>query len=99
MPATTIDERPLRHHLDRRAETLVASTAGDPDELLTTRETSDWIGNSTQWLEIGRHRGYGPPYVRVSPRCIRYRRGDVLDWLRQRTHARTAEYARKVAGA
>jgi hypothetical protein len=91
----TIDGKPLRHHLDRRAEALIASAAGGSDDLLSTRELSDWIGVSVQWLEIGRSSGYGPTFVRVSPRCIRYRRGDVVIWLRERTHARTSEYASK----
>jgi hypothetical protein len=94
-----MDGKPLRHHLDRRAQALVESARGDNDELLTTRETADWIGVSTQWLEIGRSKDYGPRFVRVSPRCIRYRRGDVVEWLRARTHSRCAEYTRKVAGA
>jgi len=63
---------------------------------LSTRETADWLGNSVQWLEIGRSRGYGPPFVRVSPRVIRYRRGDVIEWLKARTHISTAAY-RKTA--
>jgi hypothetical protein len=86
-----------RHHLDRRAAALIASTSGDIDDLLDTRETSDWIGVSTQWLEIGRSYGYGPPFARISPRCIRYRRSDVLKWLEERTRARTAEYSRGTA--
>jgi predicted DNA-binding transcriptional regulator AlpA len=90
---------PLRHNLDRRADAIVASTAGAPDDLLSTRETSDWIGVSTQWLEIGRSGGYGPPFIRVAPRCVRYRRGDVLAWLRERTHARTSEYIKRESAA
>ena len=45
-----------------------------------------------QFLEIGRVKGYGPKFKKISPRCVRYRRGDVLDWLKSRTHASTAEY-------
>jgi predicted DNA-binding transcriptional regulator AlpA len=93
MSVPTIDSKPPRHHLDRRAASLITSTSGDLDDLLTTSETAHWLSLSTQWLEIGRCRGYGPPFVRVSPRCVRYRRRDVLAWLHQRTHARTSEYA------
>jgi hypothetical protein len=88
---------PVRHHLDRRANALIASASGAADDLLATRETADWIGVSIQWLEIGRSAGYGPPYIRVSPRCIRYRRADVILWLRERTYARTSEYVGEVA--
>ena len=81
---------PRSHHLDKRAQALLASSA-DADELLTTAETAEWLGVSIQFLEIGRCRGhdYGPPFVRLSRRCVRYRRGDVQAWLRERTHALT----------
>jgi predicted DNA-binding transcriptional regulator AlpA len=88
---------PVRHHIDRRAPAIIATNVGAADELLTTHAVSDWIGTSTQWLEIGRSRGYGPPFVRIGPRQIRYRRADVLAWLRERTHARTSEYVGEVA--
>jgi predicted DNA-binding transcriptional regulator AlpA len=67
--------------------------AGDSDDLLTTSEISEWLGLSTSYFEIGRHKGYGPPYIRVTARRIRYRRADVLAWLAARKHRRTAEYA------
>ena len=91
--AADLAQHERRHHLDRRAHALIASTTGGPDDLLSTRETADWLGLSTQWLEIGRSYGYGPAFVRVSPRCLRYRRGDVLKWLTERTHACTREYS------
>jgi predicted DNA-binding transcriptional regulator AlpA len=95
-----IDARPVvapgRHHLDRRADHLAreGAAAGDTDDLLDTKALAAWLGVSTQFLEIGRHRGYGPRFVRLSTRRTRYRRGDVIDWLRERTHAATAEYQR-----
>ena len=84
---------PLRHHLDRRAGELAASVSDDdPEELLTTSDVAEWLGLSTQWLEIGRSRGYGPAFVRLSPRRVRYLRASVLDWLRERQFHATAEY-------
>ena len=87
---------PGTHHLDRRAGQLTEVGAGNNDELLSTKELANWFGVSLQWLEIGRHRGYGPPFLRVGPQRIRYRRADVLAWLVERTHTSTAEY-RKAA--
>ena len=75
---------PSTHHLDRRAGEL-AVVAGDDDDLLNTKELADWLGVSEQWLEIGRHRGYGPPWMRLGPRMVRYARGAVRKWLRKRT--------------
>lgn len=96
-PATsspTVPQR-RRHHIDRRAAETAAegAAAGGEDDLLSTSEVAEWLGLSTQWLEIGRTRGYGPRFVRLSPRRTRYLRGDVLAWLRERSHASTAEYA------
>lgn len=84
-----------RHHLDRRAEEIAKSPVADgpPDQLLSTREVADWLGVSIQFMEIGRHKGYGPRFVRLGPRKIVYRRADVLHWLGTRTHASTQEYA------
>jgi len=76
---------PLKHHLDRRAHELLEEGRGDPDELLTTAAVAEWLGVSTQWLETGRSKGYGPPFVRLSPSRVRYRRDRVRTWLDERT--------------
>jgi predicted DNA-binding transcriptional regulator AlpA len=82
-----------RHHLDRRAaEIAEKGREGDPAELFTTLEVAAWLGVSRQWLEIGRSKNYGPAYVRVGPRHIRYKRSDVILFLDERTHRCTAEY-------
>ena len=81
-----------RHHLDRRAETLAEIGSGAPDDLLSTRDLAAWLGVSTQFLEIGRHRSYGPKFVKIGPARIRYRRADVLAWLEERTFASTSQY-------
>ena len=85
---------PSRHHLDRRAADLAAegASAGAADELLTTSDVAEWLGLSTQWLEIGRGKNYGPRFIVLSTRRIRYRRADVLAWLAERTFVHTAQY-------
>lgn len=91
-PKTSTPAR--HHHLDRRADKIAAADAGKADDdLLDTRAVADWLSVSVQWLEIGRSKNYGPEFTRVGPRVIRYRRADVLTWLKARTHASTAEYA------
>jgi hypothetical protein len=86
---------PRNFHIDRRAADIAAAdTDGDPDDLLTTSEMAEWFGVSAVWFEIGRSRGYGPPFVRVAPKRIRYLRSSVRDWLRQREHHATAEYSK-----
>jgi predicted DNA-binding transcriptional regulator AlpA len=82
-----------RHHIDRRAGDVIAQSAGEPDDLLTTTEVAEWLGISTQWLEIGRSRAYGPKFVRLTPRRVRYLRSSVIEWLRERQFHATAEYS------
>jgi predicted DNA-binding transcriptional regulator AlpA len=81
-----------RHHLDRRVDQLLAIAAvpttpaiNDDDELLNTKQLAAWLGVSEQWLEFGRAKGYRPDFKSLGPRCIRYRRGDVIKWLKSRT--------------
>jgi hypothetical protein len=86
------------HHIDRRAADLLGEVEKalppSDEDLLSTPEVAAWLRVSTQFLTIGRHRGYGPKFLRLSPRRCRYRRGDVKDWLRERVHQSTAEYAK-----
>jgi predicted DNA-binding transcriptional regulator AlpA len=84
---------PRRHHLDGRAhQILAAGKEGDDDELLTTEQVAQWFGISVQWLEIGRSRGYGPQFVMLAARTIRYRRSDCRKYIAARVRASTAEY-------
>jgi predicted DNA-binding transcriptional regulator AlpA len=97
IPALNRGQIPQRFHIDKRADRLATEIAGggDPDDLLMTCEVAEWLGLSPQWLEIGRHRGYGPRFIRLSPRRVRYSRRAVLEVLAERTHAATAEYAHR----
>jgi predicted DNA-binding transcriptional regulator AlpA len=90
---------PARHHLDKRAPDLCAAAPGsNPDDLLSTKQVAAWLGVSEQWVEIGRYRGYGPRYIRLAPRRVRYRREDVLTFLNSRVHACTSEYTKHTDG-
>jgi hypothetical protein len=81
-----------RRRIDRTADTAIAQAPpGDDNTLLTTAGVAEWLGVSTQWLELGRCKGFGPPYVKVTSRLVRYRRGDVVEYLRiRRVVAETA---------
>ncbi len=89
-----------RFHLDRRAADLIAKGQTlSPDALLRTPDQARWLGVSTQWLEIGRSRGYGPPFIRLSARRCVYKVSSTLEWLRQREFTRTSEYSQIPAKA
>jgi predicted DNA-binding transcriptional regulator AlpA len=49
--------------------------------LLTTEQAASVINCSRRMLESRRLKGNGPPFVRISGRSVRYRLGDVLDWI------------------
>ena len=82
--------------IDRRVHRL-ADADFHPEELLTTKEVAAWLGVTVSYLEDGRTHGYGPQFKRFSDKLIRYRAGDILDWLKSRTHACTSEYNDKSA--
>ena len=52
-------------------------------EYFTTPRAAEYLSCSTQWLEIGRHRGYGPIFVKLS-RMVRYKRSDLDDYMAAR---------------
>ncbi len=45
-------------------------------EYLSTIPAANYIGVSRQFLEIGRHKGEGPPYIKLG-RAVRYKRSDL----------------------
>jgi excisionase family DNA binding protein len=49
-------------------------------EYLTTEEASKYLNVSTQYLEIARHKGDGPPYIKLA-RAVRYKRTDLDSWM------------------
>jgi predicted DNA-binding transcriptional regulator AlpA len=76
-----------RHHLDRRVRQIAAdleNSNASPDQLYSTKQLAKLLAVSEAWVEICRHRGEGPRWIKLSPRCIRYKRTDVLAWLTER---------------
>jgi hypothetical protein len=78
-------------HLDRRIDQILAleppvfdKNNNPDDDLLTTDVVAGWLGVSKEWLEVGRVHGYGPPFKKLGPKNVRYRRGSVKLWLAQR---------------
>jgi len=61
----------------------------DHDSLLTEAQGADYLKLSIRTLQAWRMRGVGPPFVRAG-RAIRYRRHDLLTWVKQQTVQSTA---------
>ena len=81
-----------KHLIDKRADAVVAKSKGDADDLLPTQAVAKWLDVSDEFLEVGRCKGYGPPFIRMGTRRIRYRRADVVQWLKSRTYQSTSQY-------
>jgi predicted DNA-binding transcriptional regulator AlpA len=68
-------------------------TAPDHLRLLDTEAAGELLGLSKRAMEERRRRGDGPPYVRLSATCVRYRMADLVTWLEERTFSSTSEEA------
>ena len=58
--------------------------------LLDTKSAARYTSLSRQWFEQARHRGDGPPYIKIG-RAVRYKRSDLDDWFATRKRRHTAE--------
>ena len=93
-------QTPGSMHIDKRARRLLDDhiAEGSDDELLTTEQVAEWFGCSVQFLEILRGRDDGPDFERLAPKLVRYRRGAVRSFLRQREMRSTTQYRKKSGG-
>ena len=63
----------------------------DPDSLIRQEEAALILGVSPRAMENFRYRGRGPSYVKISARCIRYRRSDLRDFIEERVRTSTSD--------
>lgn len=63
----------------------------DPESLETEREAADFLGVTVRALQKWRATGTGPRFVRISGRCVRYRRRDLISWAEARLKSSTSE--------
>ncbi len=63
----------------------------DSDALIRQEEAARLLGVSPRALEAWRYRGGGPKFIRISGRCIRYRRADLQAWIAERERHSTSE--------
>lgn len=70
------------------------------DDLLDQRQAATRLGvPSARTLESWRRRGYGPPFLRLSPRLVRYRASDIDKWLAARVVGAPSGVGDKSSGA
>ena len=74
-------------------------TAGDPSQdlptfwaaLITERDAANFLGLTDRTMQAWRRKGGGPRYVKISSRCIRYRRAELREWADARVRTSTAD--------
>jgi len=64
------------------------------DPLVTEKEVSLLLNLTPQCLQAWRQNGEGPPFIRISARCIRYRRSDVEAWIADGLCSSTSDLGR-----
>ena len=63
----------------------------DDDFLMRERDCARLLAVTRRALQEWRRRGTGPRFVRISGRCVRYRKQDVLAWAAARVRCSTGE--------
>ena len=59
--------------------------------LVDERAAAEALRLTPRTLQAWRHRGGGPPFVRISARCIRYRIEDLERWAEARLRTSTSD--------
>ncbi len=59
--------------------------------LVDEKVAADFLGLTTRTMQAYRQLGRGPPFCRLSARCIRYRRIDLRKWSENHLRASTAD--------
>jgi len=65
-------------------QTAQPSPRNDDDSLIDGDELAEWLKLEPRTIQAWRYWGKGPAFVRISKRCIRYRKGTVREWMKNR---------------
>lgn len=61
-----------------------------PPRYFNTKQAAAYLGLSHQYLEIARHKGGGPQYIKLA-KAVRYRPADLDDWMERHAQKHTAD--------
>ena len=62
-----------------------------PEEMVTTKELQQLTKLTPRFWESRRLSGDTPPFIRLSAKAVRYRWGDVQQWLEKRIRTSTSD--------
>ena len=60
-------------------------------QLLDTKQAAALIGMSVAFLERDRWAGARIPYIKIGARAVRYREGDLMDYINSRLRLSTSQ--------
>jgi predicted DNA-binding transcriptional regulator AlpA len=67
-----------------------ASELGSPPRYFNTKQAASYLNLSHQYLEIARHKGGGPQYIKLA-KAVRYRQEDLDVWMGNHIQKHTAD--------
>jgi hypothetical protein len=68
----------------------------DPNVLVDQVDAAAILDVTPRSMERWRLIGDGPPFIRISSRCVRYRLGDLHEWVASRRQTSTTQAAAAV---
>ncbi len=97
----------LEHHRARSVPAAVTGTDGSPrgppdasdywHALIDEKGAANFLKLTDRTMQAYRQKGGGPRYIRLSSRCLRYRRIDLRDWADARVRTSTSDPGREAA--
>jgi len=63
----------------------------DPYALMTEQTAAAFCDLTRRAMQNFRLKGSGPKFVRISSRCVRYRRADIIEWQEARLRTSTSD--------
>jgi hypothetical protein len=76
---------------DLSRQSTPTETLFDLDSLETERGAADFLSVTVRALQKWRGTGTGPKFIRISGRCVRYRRRDLIAWSEAHIKSSTSE--------
>jgi|TARA_B100000315_G_scaffold146861_1_gene135801 hypothetical protein len=67
--------------------------------LICEEIAAEYLDLTKRTLQVWRQKGGGPKFIRISSRCIRYRRIDLRTWAEDRLRTSTADPGPEAAAA
>ena len=65
--------------------------------LINEAEAARFLGFSVRHVQGLRYRGGGPAFIKISSRCVRYRRADLRQWAEARLRTSTSDVGSEAA--